>query len=461
MSHRLDARSPGFRNIKSLIRRMDLDPRRERDQMVSVSDRDVPAWQRQTVWTDEEMGLLACSILKNYPIGMVILWKKPDGVRVPIDGRQRLTAIHRFFCGAIALPDLPSVPDEWRKMKYCLLDEDEEGEFDTLSADLKDAFDDYQLEIVEYEGIDESTAMEIFVMLQGGKSLTKTEVRAALGGQVCDFVSALTSNVTSTADSDENGDEEPAPSRHQFFQDLSANLANRRKSHRNVADILLHEKLYPGQDKHWTSLEKMYREKASALTAAEQASFRTALGRFHRSVKTQASGQNVLIPQLRSAFFILSVFRAWQDLFDNYDMPTDFAFGKSIAQFELERVRKADDIPWVNFTAALSNAGYAQNRIQERHDILMSFLLRRCPDAKLKSRDQRRIFTMEQKIAIWERAGHRCEWKDVRGGVRCPKTFEHPRKAEADHVVMWKDNGPTSIENGRLLCTKHNRARRD
>ena len=55
-------------------------------------------------------------------------------------------------------------------------------------------------------------------------------------------------------------------------------------------------------------------------------------------------------------------------------------------------------MPWVNFTAALSNAGYAKNRSSERHDIFMSFLLRKYPDLLL--RDDRRLFDREQKLAI-------------------------------------------------------------
>ena len=447
--------------VKALIRRMDADPKKDRGQLVSINDRDVPTWQRQTVWNDQEMGLLACSILKNYPIGTLILWKKSDGVRVPIDGRQRLTAIYRFFTGDVALPELPSVPEKWRGCKYTLKEGDDERGFKELSLEEKEIFDDYQIHAVEYEGIDENIAMEIFVMLQGGKSLTKTEVRAALGGQLCDFVTDLTAGplINPGDDEEEEREEAPAPSKHPFFNALTPNLANRRKSHRNVADILLHEHLNPGQDKHWTSLETMYREKAHSLTTLQKSTFRTSLARFQRDTTTKIKRKKVLIPQVRSAFLILTIYRAWNALTDSYDMPKGFAFAKSIAAFETERAERADEIPWVNFTAALSNAGYAQNRIDERHDILMSYLLQKNPAATLKARDAVRTFSLAQKIAIWERAKHRCEWIDERKS-RCKEVFENPRKADADHVVMWKENGPTSVENGRLLCQKHNRGRK-
>ena len=66
-------------------------------------------------------------------------------------------------------------------------------------------------------------------------------------------------------------------------------------------------------------------------------------------------------------------------------------------------------------------------------------------------------FTMEQKLAIWERADHQCEW--VENDQRCPEIFPNPRVADADHVVKWDDNGLTTVENGRLLCQAHNRGR--
>ena len=227
---------------------------------VSQSNVDVPAWQRQSVWTNDEMGLLALSIILNYPIGLVILWKKPDKVRVPIDGRQRLTAINEFFHGRVAIPDLPGVPEEYKNRKYRLLEGDA-SKYTRLLLDDREAFADYTPQMVEFDEIDETTAMDVFIRLQGGKSLTKTEVRSALGGRLCDFVTEFaTSPPVSSSDSEEE-EEEPS-ARHPFFQQV--NIRPVRKAHRNLCDVLLHEHLYPGRNKHWSSLEMMYRDKSQA-----------------------------------------------------------------------------------------------------------------------------------------------------------------------------------------------------
>lgn len=449
---KLDPRSPGFNTVKNLMNKINADRESETDIIVSVEDRDVPSWQRQIVWTADEMGLLAYSIIRAYPIGIIILWKKPNGIRVPIDGRQRLTAIKEFFNGAIAIPSLPIVDDNYKNKKYKLLSGDKERGYSILKSDDRDAFEDYELRCIEYSGIDEKTAMSIFVMLQGGKSLTKTEVRAALGGKLCDFITEITTDVKNV---DEENEEIISTPRNPFFKALSENLANRRKSHRNVADTLIHEMFYPNQDKHWSSLEAMYQEKSASLPDSEKKKFKSLLAAFLKDSTIIVSKKKVLMPQLKAAFFILSAFKVWKEIRENYQMPADYNFAKSISEFETLRVEKQNEIPYVNFTAALSNAGYAQNRIQERHDILMSFVLRKYPSARPKNRDSKRVFTIEQKIAIWERANRKCEW------VGCNKEFPNPRLADADHIVFWDKGGPTTIENGRLLCQEHNRGRKD
>src|SRR6186713_2239091 len=135
---KLDPRSPGFSTVKNLINKINSDRETEIDSLVCVEDRDVPSWQRQIVWAPDEMGLLAYSIIRSYPIGMIILWKKPNGMRVPIDGRQRLSAIKEFYSGLIAIPSLPIVDENYRNKKYKLLPGDKDRGFSLLKSDDRD-----------------------------------------------------------------------------------------------------------------------------------------------------------------------------------------------------------------------------------------------------------------------------------------------------------------------------------
>jgi hypothetical protein len=443
----------GFRNIKMLIRRLNANRQTDRRSLISIDPFDMPPWQRQIVWTPEEMGLLAYSIIQNYPIGLMVLWKKEDGIRVPIDGRQRLTAIREFFEGRVAIPDLPIIPDEFKNKKYKLHEGDEENGFSSLDIEYIDAFEDYTPFIVQYEDIEEKIARDIFVRLQGGKSLTKTEIRAALGGKICDFVTELTSPATIQ---DESDDEE-LPSQHPFFQKI--NIRNIRKQHRNLCDVLLHEYLYPGQDKHWTSLEQMYLEKAATLSENEKTEFKSLLGKFQKAVEFEEDGERIILPQLKSVYLVLTYYKAWIELNEKYILPRSFNYAEIVRGYESERVRNPDVNSNLKFKEALSNAGYSQGRIEIRHSVLMEYIMRTHQTLPLKNRDQR-AFSQEQKIEIWERAQHQCEWIDENEN-RCQERFANFRQADADHIVKWNENGPTTIANGRLLCQTHNRGRRE
>ena len=92
------------------------------------------------------------------------------------------------------------------------------------------------------------------------------------------------------------------------------------------------------------------------------------------------NGNRGIIKQMRSVHFILSVFKVWLELKRLYDLPGDFSFARQIIEFETIRQVNPDDMPWINFTSALSNAGYAEERINKRHDILLQYILTNNPD---------------------------------------------------------------------------------
>ena len=452
MTNTLTPTSAEFQSIKKLISRLNVNRDTDKEILISIDNFDVPKWQRDLVWNDDDCGLLAYSIISNYPIGMLILWRKDDGIRVPIDGRQRITAIKRFYEGKVAIPEIQGIPEKYWNRKYKLLENDND-KYEELDIEDKESFDDYELSIKQYNDLDEKKAMDIFIRLQGGKSLSKTEVRAALGGKLCDYITELTSGITIQVD-----DDDQEISKHDFFSNLECNVKNNRKAHRNVADILLHEYLYPNKNKHWSSLEAMYRDKAITLTNNEKDEFKGLLNGFLKSVMIDFdNGNRGIIKQMRSVHFILSVFKVWLELKRLYDLPGDFSFARQIIEFETIRQVNPDDMPWINFTSALSNAGYAEERINKRHDILLQYILTNNPDICAKSRDSQRLFTIQQKIAIWELANHQCEYEN--NGKRCNKLFDDPRAADADHIVRWDQNGKTTVSNGRLLCQQHNRGR--
>jgi hypothetical protein len=425
--------TPEFNSAKALWRRL---KREEPDEIVSIENTHVPEWQREVVWTDDEMGLLAFSMIKKYPIGMLILWEKPNGISVPIDGRQRLTAIKSFFENKCAIPDSPTIDPEFRGKKY-----------DQLSLREKEAMEDYQLSIVLYRGLNEEIAKDIFIKLQGGKSLTKAEIRSAYPGLVTEFVTELTS-APSNLSGDE--DENDQVSGHPFFDEV--NISKRNKGDRALCDMLVHEHLYPGVNKHWTSLESLYIDKKESLSTRERDEFRTKLQKFYLNVQRDIDGERRVNPRLKTFNLIITYFQVWNRISTEYDI-RHFNFSDVITEFENLRSHNEEDIQFIKFNEALSSAGYSEERMEKRMNILLNHILTNYPLFPL---DNRRNFTEQQKLAIWEKAEQRCEW--VEDGSRCTATFANFREADADHIVRWSEGGPTTVENGRLLCIHHNRS---
>lgn len=68
-------------------------------------------------------------------------------------------------------------------------------------------------------------------------------------------------------------------------------------------------------------------------------------------------------------------------------------------------------------------------------------------------RDPVRFFTYQQKRQLVAQAHGRCEHKSV-VWRRCLRPG-----TDADHVIPWSRGGGTVIENGQLLCRKHNKTK--
>lgn len=65
-------------------------------------------------------------------------------------------------------------------------------------------------------------------------------------------------------------------------------------------------------------------------------------------------------------------------------------------------------------------------------------------------RDPQRFFSWADKQILIAQAHGRCEHKNPLW-FRCTRPGQ-----EADHVIPWSRSGATQIDNGQLLCSRHN-----
>ncbi|KAF4622111.1 hypothetical protein D9613_009304 [Agrocybe pediades] len=145
-------------------------------------------YQRGVVWNDtKQMGLID-SIFRNFHIPPIIFTctLQDDGseYRVCVDGKQRLTSIHRFLKGEIAYRD----PTTGKKWYFCGAPGSRRK---VLSAQIQGTFKNKQIACVEYGKVEGHLEREIFNRVQLGVTLGPSDRLPAINSPYADLVRGL------------------------------------------------------------------------------------------------------------------------------------------------------------------------------------------------------------------------------------------------------------------------------
>jgi uncharacterized protein with ParB-like and HNH nuclease domain len=144
-------------------------------------------YQRKLVWTVAEKERLIGSILKGYPIPLILLAERPQiygsGKYEIIDGMQRLNAIFSFIENSFAFSEKYFDVDEFSYAKQIA----DDGEFEVIKKETerlarKSCADilDYQLAVTIYTAMEEEDITEVFGRINSsGKHLSRQERRQA------------------------------------------------------------------------------------------------------------------------------------------------------------------------------------------------------------------------------------------------------------------------------------------
>ncbi|MEG3908015.1 DUF262 domain-containing protein [Microcoleus sp. w2-18bC1] len=143
-------------------------------------------YQRKLIWSIDEKENLMGSILKGYPIPLILLAERPlihgSGKYEIIDGMQRLNAICGFIENVFSFDNRYFDLNEFSYAKQLA----DEQVFDTVEnfyplsrTECADILD-YQLAVTIYSAMDESDITEVFGRINsGGKHLSNQEKRQA------------------------------------------------------------------------------------------------------------------------------------------------------------------------------------------------------------------------------------------------------------------------------------------
>jgi hypothetical protein len=108
----------------------------------------------------------------------------------------------------------------------------------------------------------------------------------------------------------------------------------------------------------------------------------------------------------------------------------------------------------LNYNDQTGHSTDSEDSLRRRYDYLFRLLLGYIP--KLELKDDIRIFSHEQRLAIYRKNNGICQVKIKCNGIKCDWN-----NWQADHIIPWSKGGKTTVENGQVACPACNASKGD
>ncbi|WP_169717345.1 HNH endonuclease family protein [Brucella thiophenivorans] len=388
-----------------------------------------PDYQRPPAWTTKQKQLLIDSILREYDIPKMY-WRavnRVDGIKFEvIDGQQRLRTIWEFRKGEFSLmrdaDPIDGISIAGQK-------------YDDLDLDVSSVFDSYPVDVViveeaiQNEGDDE--VRDMFLRLQNGTTLKAQEKRNAMTGNMRDFVRDI--------------------ARHPFLENCK--FTNSRFTFDHIAaQITCLEITGQPTGVRDSDLNRMYdRNKNFDSSSATAKKIRRVLEYLLKAFPEKT-------PELER-YNVITLYCLSSVLIEKYvHYDTEQALAKWFIQFETNR-RTQDSLPeeerdsqLIEYKRLTSYSTDGEESIRGRLEYLEKQFFLACPD--IPTKDDIRIFTHEQRLAIFRRDEGRCQIR-----VKCTGDKLSWGDWHADHTIPYTQGGRTTVSNGKVSCAACNTAK--
>jgi hypothetical protein len=399
-----------------------------------------PGFQRQSVWVERDRAKLIDSLLRNYPLPAIFLYKRHDDGKLiydVIDGKQRLESI-LMFTGAMrgnrfwTRTELPGMeaPDwlDWSTLKR-------QGQQHRITG--------YEIPVIEVDG-EIGDIIDVFVRINStGKALTRQEQRNARY-----YRSPLLKEAGRLAGRFEK-----------FLLEnriLSAGQVSRMKHVELICELMLS-----------LSQDAVLNKKAALDRVMEANGLDgRSLAKASRLVTATLNRVRLMFPQIRTTrlrqmtdFYSLVVLvgRFEKDgviLTDRrrnrlaWDLLSAFATRVDEVS-ELLRKGKgpgADQDIYRDYLMTVRQMTDAVEQRRKREEILRGVL-----GGLFERKDTQRGFTAEQRRILWNSSANRtCKTCGVK------LTWED---FTIDHIDPYSKGGRSRLDNAALMCRKHNSAK--
>jgi transcriptional regulator with XRE-family HTH domain len=333
-----------------------------------------PAYQTGPRWSVKQKQLLIDSILRDLDIPKFYLrvLKNAEFEYEVVDGQQRLRAIWEFVHNKYKLDANADVLDDGKEIAGLY--------YDQFSDDLKDQFNEYQLDIVELHDASLEDVEEMFLRLQNGTTLKAAEKRNALPGKMKYFIRKI--------------------AEHKFF--THCGFENKRFQFQQVAAQMMCLELNGGPcNVKNTELEKMYLENLEFDENSLEAKKIQKVLNFLNEAFPEKMPE--LSPYNANSLYILASI-----LLENYAVRgSEKNFNNWFLNFETKRRSEMQlpederDNEMVSYQNQTSHATDSVDSLEYRHKILAREFFEAFPD--IAPLDKQRGFTFEQKLAIFRR----------------------------------------------------------
>ena len=264
----------------------------------------------------------------------------------------------------------------------------------------------------------------MFLRLQNGTTLKAQERRNAMAGKMRDFVKDT--------------------ARHPFFD--RCGFANSRFTFDLVAAQVAAIELNGGPcNIKNANLNTMYEDQRDWDSASPKAK------KIRRVLDYLAQCFPEKTPELER-YSVISLYSMVSHCMERYAMQNhERTLHDWFILFESDRAKQEDlpedarDSELLSYKERTSHSTDSEDSLEWRQDFLLRKFFEAVPT--IAPKDNQRLFSREQRMAIFRRDKALCQVKKKCVGIKCEWDAW-----EADHIEPWSSGGKTIVENGQVAC---------